>query len=54
MKDQILEGAVNPGFIADAMNRLLSGVYYTPKKVSDFIDSEKIKSIIGNPPFNKK
>ncbi len=33
---------------------LTGGVYFTPKKVTNFINKERINSIIGNPPFKKK
>jgi hypothetical protein len=38
----------------DLLTKDLTGVYFTPKKVTDIIDKERAKSIIGNPPFKKK
>ena len=46
----IVSGIASPGFIVDAVNELFT--YYTPKAIVDFIKSEKIKCVIGNPPFN--
>jgi len=36
-------------YLEKATNELLT--YYTPQKVIDFIKSEKMKTIIGNPPY---
>lgn len=38
------------GFLADAINELLT--YKTPKTVKAYIEAEKLKAAIGNPPFN--
>ena len=41
--------SISPGFILDAVNDLET--YCTPKVIIEFIKSEQIKSIIGNPPI---
>ncbi len=39
-------------FLAIAVSKLFE--YKTPSKVIDFINAEKAKSAIGNPPFKVK
>lgn len=39
-------------FLADAINELLT--YKTPEKAKAYIEAEKLKAAIGNPPFNKQ
>lgn len=51
IKKQEQTGHAN-SFIADAVHELLT--YYTPKAIVDFITSEQIKYIIGNPPYDVK
>jgi hypothetical protein len=44
-----VSGSANPKFLLDAVNELLT--YRTPKKIVDYIEAEKLKVIIGNPPY---
>jgi len=37
-------------YLKDAVNELL--IYKTPKKIIDYIEAERMKIIIGNPPYN--
>lgn len=37
-------------YLEKATNELLT--YYTPKVIIDYIESEKMKTIIGNPPYD--
>jgi methylase of polypeptide subunit release factors len=39
----------NSNFLIEACEKITT--YITPKKVVDFIEKEKIKSIIQNPPY---
>ena len=45
----IVSGSASPGFIADAVNELLT--YYTPQSIVDFINTN---CIIRNPPFKNE
>ena len=45
----IVSGSANHGFLLDAVNELLT--YRTPQKIVDYIEAEKMKAIIGNPPY---
>jgi hypothetical protein len=48
------KGAVScsatPNFLKVAVDELLT--YQTPKKIVDYIEAEKMKAIIGNPPYD--
>ncbi len=43
-------GSATPNFLKVAVDQLLT--YRTPKKIIDYIEAEKMKSITGNPPFD--
>ncbi len=45
-----VSGSATPNFLKVAVDELLT--YRTPKKIIDYIEAEKMKSIIGNPPFD--
>ncbi len=45
----IISGSCNPGFLKDAIDELET--YRTPKNIIDFIKDERLKVIIGNPPY---
>ena len=45
-----VSGSVTPNFLKVAVDELLT--YRTPKKIIDYIEDEKMKSIIGNPPYD--
>ena len=45
-----VSGSANHGFLLDAINELET--YRTPKKIVDYIEAERLKVIIGNPPFD--
>jgi len=53
-KPQLNKGAVSssatPNFLKVAVDELFT--YRTPKKIVNYIESEKKKAIIGNPPFD--
>ena len=50
MQDNIIcEGANNPSFITPQFE---APSYWTPKQVADYIEREKIKSLIANPPYD--
>jgi hypothetical protein len=50
LQQHIVSGSANPNFLKVAVDELLT--YRTPKKIVDYIEAEKMKSIIGNPPFD--
>ena len=45
-----VSGSATPNFLKVAVDELL--IYRTPKKIIDYIKSENMKAIIGNPPFD--
>lgn len=45
-----VSGSATPNFLKVAVDELLT--YRTPKKIVDYIEAEKMKAIIGNPPYN--
>ena len=45
-----VSGSATPNFLKVAVDELLT--YRTPKKIVDYIETEKMKAIIGNPPYN--
>jgi hypothetical protein len=45
----IVSGSACPGFLLDAVNELET--YRTPQKIVDYIEAERMKVIIGNPPY---
>ncbi len=45
-----VSGSATPNFLKVAVDELLT--YRTPKKIIDYIEAERIKAIIGNPPFD--
>ena len=45
-----VSGSATPNFLKVAAHELLT--YRTPKKIVDYIETEKMKAIIGNPPYN--
>ena len=49
-RQNIVEGSIAPNFIKVAVDELL--IYKTPKNIVDHIESERIKAIISNPPFD--
>ena len=46
----IVSGSATPNFLKVAIDELLT--YRTPKKIVDYIETEKLKAIIGNPPYD--
>ena len=46
----VVSGSATPNFLKVAVDELLT--YRTPKKIIDYIEAEKIKAIIGNPPYD--
>lgn len=46
----VVSGGFNAGFLKLAVEELRT--YRTPKKIIDYIESEKIKAILGNPPYD--
>lgn len=46
---KIYEGSINPSFLTPQFE---VPIYWTPKQVADYIEREKIKSIISNPPYD--
>ena len=45
-----VSGSATPNFLKVAVDELLT--YRTPKKIIDYIEAEKMKAIIGNPPYD--
>ena len=45
-----VSGSATPNFLKVAVDELLT--YRTPQKIVDYIEAEKMKAIIGNPPFD--
>jgi len=45
-----VSGSSTPNFLKVAVDELLT--YRTPKNIVDYIESEKLKAIIDNPPYN--
>ena len=45
-----VSGSATPNFLKVAVDELLT--YRTPKKIVDYIKAEKMKAIIGNPPYD--
>lgn len=45
-----VSGSATTNFLKVAVDELLT--YRTPKKIVDYIKAEKMKAIIGNPPFD--
>ena len=45
-----VSGSATPNFLKVAVDELLT--YRTPQKIVDYIEAEKMKAIIGNPPYN--
>ena len=45
-----VSGSANPNFLKVAVDVLMT--YRTPKKIVDYIEAEKMKAIIGNPPYD--
>lgn len=45
-----VSGSDNPNFLKVAVDELLT--YRTPKKIVDYIEAEKLKVIIGTPPYD--
>jgi hypothetical protein len=45
-----VSGSATPNFLKVAVDELFT--YRTPKKIIDYIEAEKRKAIIGNPPFD--
>ena len=45
-----VSGSATPNFLKVAVDKLLT--YRTPKKIIDHIEEEKMKTIIGNPPYD--
>jgi hypothetical protein len=50
LKQSIISGTANSFFLKIAVDKLIT--YSTPKKIINYIESEKTKAIIGNPPFD--
>ena len=46
---KIYEGSINRSFLTPQFE---VPIYWTPKQVADYIEREKIKSIISNPPYD--
>jgi len=46
----VVSGSATPNFLKVAVDELLT--YRTPKNIVDYIQAEKMKAIIGNPPFD--
>lgn len=42
--------SATPNFLIVAVNDLLT--YRTPKEIIDYLESEKVKAILGNPPYD--
>ena len=45
-----VSGSATPNFLKVAVDELLT--YRTPQKIVDYIEAEKMKAIIGNPPYD--
>lgn len=45
-----VSGSATPNFLKVAVDELMT--YRTPKNIVDYIEAEKLKAIIGNPPYN--
>lgn len=45
-----VSGSATPNFLKVAVNELLT--YRTSQKIVNYIEAEKMKAIIGNPPYN--
>jgi hypothetical protein len=45
-----VSGSATPNFLKVAVDELLT--YRTPQKIVDYIEAEKIKDILGNPPYD--
>ena len=50
LQQHIVSGSCNPGFLKGAVDELMT--YRTPKKIVDYIEAERLKVIIGNPPYD--
>ncbi len=46
----VVSGSATPNFLKVAVDELLT--YRTPKNIVDYIQAEKMKAIIGNPPYD--
>jgi hypothetical protein len=47
----IVSGSASSSFLLDAVNELFT--YRTPQAIVDFVNKEKIKCIIANPPYKQ-
>ncbi len=45
-----VSGSCNAGFLKVAFDELMT--YRTPQKIVDYIEVERLKVIIGNPPYD--
>jgi hypothetical protein len=45
-----VSGSATPNFLKVAVDELFT--YRTPKKIIDYIEDEKMRAIIGNPPYD--
>ena len=45
-----VSGSATPNFLKVAVDELIT--YRTPKKIVEYIEAEKMKAIIGNPPYD--
>ena len=50
LQQHIVSGSACPNFLKVAVDELQT--YRTPQKIINYIEAEKMKSIIGNPPYD--
>ena len=50
LNKNVVSGSCNSNYLKVAVAELLT--YRTPKTIIDYIEAEKLKAIIGNPPYD--